>query len=70
MKNNTQSRPVNSSPVFDTVDFIMRLEGDGMPEDELIDGFQHLIDSGMAWSLQGSYGRMAVALIEAGRCHR
>ena len=70
MKNNTQSRPVNSSPVFDTVDFIMRFEGDGMPEDELIDGFQHLIDSGMAWSLQGSYGRMAVALIEAGHCRR
>ena len=70
MKNNTQSRPVNSSPVFDTVDFIMRFEGDGMPEDELIDGFQHLIDSGMAWSLQGSYGRMAVSLIEAGHCHR
>jgi len=70
MKNNTQSQPVKSPSVFDVCDFCIKLETVGLPADELIDGFQHLIDSGMAWSLQGYYGRMAVALIEAGHCHR
>ena len=30
--------------------------------------FQALINTGMAWKLQGSYGRTAAALIEAGIC--
>lgn len=31
--------------------------------------FQSLIDSGLAWSLQGMYGRRAMDLINAGVCH-
>lgn len=55
---------------FDAVDFIMRLEGeaDDLTQDEVIEGFQHLIDTGMVWSLQGSYGRAAMSLIEQGYC--
>lgn len=51
---------------FDTVDFIMSFEGGELSEAEVIDGFQHLLDSGMVWSLQGMYGRTARQLIDAG----
>jgi hypothetical protein len=56
--------------VFDELGFIMAFEGGEIEsEEELADGFQHLIDNGHAWQLQGMYGRTAHALIEAGLCH-
>lgn len=39
-------------------------------EEQVIEAWQHLIDTGMAWSLQGWFGRQAMALIQAGVCHR
>jgi hypothetical protein len=39
-----------------------------MTEEEMIPFFQDLIDTGLAWTLQGSYGRAANALILAGKC--
>lgn len=38
-------------------------------EDQVIAAWQYLIDTKMAWSLQGWFGRQAAALIEAGICH-
>ena len=32
--------------------------------------FQELIDNDYVWTLQGSYGRTAAALITSGLCHR
>jgi hypothetical protein len=51
-----------------SVDDIMRYEQGEMTKDETIKFFQGLIDSGMAWRLQGCYGRGASALIKAGYC--
>lgn len=54
---------------MDNLDFIMAYESGEVTEQEMIDGFQSLIDSGLAWQLQGSYGRMAATLIASGDCH-
>lgn len=42
---------------------------DGYDETELLDAWQYLIDTGLAWSLQGWYGRTAAALIDEGLCN-
>lgn len=52
------------------VDEIIAYEsGELTSEEEIIDFFQKLIDSGLAWKLQGSYGRMAMHLINNGFCN-
>jgi hypothetical protein len=52
-----------------SLEFIMAYENGECSEEQIAAGFQDLIDSGLAWQLQGSYGRMAKALIEAGECY-
>ena len=37
-------------------------------KEQVIEAWQHLIDTGMAWSLQGWFGRTACQLIEDGYC--
>lgn len=36
--------------------------------DQVIEAWQYLIDTGLAWSLQGWFGRTAMALIRDGIC--
>jgi hypothetical protein len=50
------------------VDKIIRYELGEMDEQEVVMFFQDLIDSGLAWQLQGHYGRTAERLIDAGLC--
>jgi hypothetical protein len=52
----------------DLTSAIIEFEEGEMPKEQVVELFQYLIDSGLAWSLQGSYGRMARTLIDAGLC--
>lgn len=50
------------------IDTILAWEHGELSHEEAIEFFQGLINDGTAWKLQGSYGRTAKALIEAGYC--
>ena len=48
------------------LDAMMAWEDGNISEGECIHLFQTLVDNGQAWTLQGCYGRQAMALIRAG----
>ena len=54
---------------MDILEGIMAYEAGEMNEEQEINFFQKLVNNGMAWSLQGHYGRVATQLIEAGFIH-
>jgi len=39
-------------------------------EEQVVEAWQFLIDTGACWTLQGWFGRTATALIEQGVCQR
>lgn len=43
-------------------------EGEGATEEQQIAAWQHLIDTGLCWTLQGWFGRTAQNLIDNGIC--
>lgn len=52
---------------MDLLDALIRYENDELDSaEEMIDLFQHLVTTGMAWKLQGHYGRTARDLIAMG----
>ena len=50
----------------DFVTKIIEYEQGEMNDEDTVSFFQELVNSGMAWTLQGHYGRMAMHLIESG----
>ena len=51
---------------MDIVDRIMAYESGDMSGEDALVFFQELVDTGMAWQLQGSYGRTAKRLLDDG----
>lgn len=55
---------------MDTFTACMIVEGvEDAEEHEILEAWQFLIDTGVVWTLQGFYGRMARDMIEQGLCY-
>lgn len=52
------------------IDEIIAYESDELSNKKTLELFSKLIKNGMAWTLQGHYGRVATRLIEAGYLSR
>lgn len=56
---------MSDAPLAHDMSFLWDEDAD---EQTVIEGYQHLINTGMAWRLEGHVGRTAMDLIEAGKC--
>jgi len=57
---------LNADGKFDLTSRIIAYESGEVTEKEFVELFQYLVDTGLAWRLQGSYGRLAEVLIGEG----
>jgi hypothetical protein len=55
-----------SKPDMGIVDKIIAYEDGQMTDEQVVGLFSDLVKNGMAWTLQGTYGRMASTLIDRG----
>lgn len=51
---------------FDAMMMVEGMDGEPHTEEEMLEAWQFLVDTGICWKLQGAYGRMASNLIEQG----
>jgi hypothetical protein len=68
--NNQQPEEATMYDPNNLINDIIAFEEGDIDDDRLLGMFQHLVDTGKAWTLQGFYGRTAIALIEAGHITR
>lgn len=54
------------SQTYDVTAQIIAYESAELDDEQTIELFQHLLDTGMLWKLQGFYQRAAHGLLEAG----
>ena len=59
-------KEILESKPYDRVGAILAYECGELDDEKAVELFQNLVDTGIAWSLQGHYGRTALALIDAG----
>jgi hypothetical protein len=60
---------IDGERVWTTFDAVMVAEGvEDADEETQLSAWQHLITTGVVWTLQGWFGRQARALIDAGHC--
>lgn len=64
---NTATPPMDT---YRACSIVEGFSGEEHTRDEHIEAWQHLIDTGACWSLQGWYGRTAMDMINAGVCTR
>ena len=57
---------LNADGKFDLTNRIIEFETGTATEEQVIELFQYLVDTGLAWSIQGSNGRIAQNWIENG----
>ena len=55
---------------MDLVNKVIDWENGDMSEDDETQFFQELVNTGMAWKLQGMYGRRAMQLIREGKVYQ
>tara|TARA_R110002020_G_scaffold475310_1_gene709542 strand:+ start:1387 stop:1584 length:198 start_codon:yes stop_codon:yes gene_type:complete len=58
------SNKTKEADMPNVVQAITDYENGDLTDNEVVELFQHLVDTGVVWTLQGSYGRMAQYLIE------
>lgn len=58
--------PSTTAKPYDSLSAIIAYEQGELDQEDTIELFQHLVDSGLAWQLQGHYGRTARNLIDSG----
>lgn len=51
------------------IDRVIAYENGDLDEEEILELFQALVNSGAAWQLQGHYGRVAKQLLDEGLIH-
>jgi hypothetical protein len=56
--------------LYDAIAIIEDINDGVYSEEKYLEAWQHLVDTGLAWQLQGWYGRRAHELIEGGLINR